>query len=149
VKSFRFPLQRVMDWRALQMRSEEEKLGALQHRLSTLVHRENELTAAELKSSLELLRLPSIGGADLQALSAYKIRMKNERAAVQAGRKQCEQQVAEQRKRLLKARRDFRVLEKLKENKFKTWTYQSDREIENLAAEAYIAKWARAEDEQS
>jgi hypothetical protein len=53
----------------------------------------------------------------------------------------------EQRKRLLQARRDHTVLEKLKEKRLRTWSYLSDREIEETAAEAYISKWARNESE--
>jgi flagellar export protein FliJ len=147
VKSFKFPLQRVFDWRGLQMRTEEEKLGALHHRLTTLVHRENALLAAELKSSLGLLKLPSISGADLQSLAAFQLRMKSERAALKAGRALCEKQVAEQRSRLLKARLDFRVLEKLRAKRWKEWLYLADRETEDVAAEAYLSKWARSEDE--
>src|SRR5713101_6439552 len=105
MKSFRFPLQRVLDWRALSLRTEEEKLGGLQHKLASFQHRENALTAAQLKSELGLLGLPSIDGSDLQAL------------------------------------KDYRVLEKLKEKRLRTWTYLSDRELENIAAESYISNW--------
>jgi hypothetical protein len=127
------------------MRSEEEKLAALQHQLSALVHRENALTAAELKSEMELLKLPAIHGFDLQALSSYQVRVRGERATLQAGRVQCEKQIAEQRKQLLKARKEFRVLEKLKEKRFKGWIYLNDREIEDNAAEAYISRWTQSE----
>jgi flagellar export protein FliJ len=125
------------------MRTEEEKLSALQHRLATLIHRENALTAAELTTSLNVRKLASISGADLQALAAYQVKIKAERASLRAGRLQCEKQVAEQRTRLLKARRDYRVLEKLREKRWKEWQYVADREIEDVAAEAYLAKWAR------
>lgn len=138
----------MLDWRTLQMRTEEEKLAGLQHSLSALVHRDNALTAAELKIELGLLKLPSIPGVDLQALAAYQERMKTERAVLKAQRVQCEAQIAEQRKRLLKSRRDFRVLEKLKERRWKSWTYLTDREIETTAAEAYISRWIRSELEQ-
>lgn len=145
MKTFRFPLQRVLEWRALQMRTEEEKLAGLQHQLSALVHRENALTAAELKSGMELMKLPTIRGFDLQALAAYQVRVKSERLKLQAGRLQCEKQIAEQRKNLLKARKEFRVLEKLKEKRFKGWLYLNDREIEDNAAEAYISRWTQSE----
>jgi len=46
VKSFKFSLQRVLDWRALQMRTEEEKLAMLQRKLAALAQREQSLTAA-------------------------------------------------------------------------------------------------------
>jgi hypothetical protein len=148
VKSFHFPLQRVLDWRALQMRSEEEKLAGLQHSLSALVHSENALVASELKTQLGLLKLEWISGPDLQALAAYQSRIKTERATLKAKRLQCETHIVEQRKRLLKARRDFRVLEKLKEGRWKSWTYLTEREIEATAAESYISRWIRSELEQ-
>lgn len=130
------------------MRGEEEKLAALQHALSALAHRENALTAAELKTELGLLKLPAISGPELQALAAFQKEMKTQRVALKARRVQCEAQIQEQRKRLLKARRDFRVLEKLKEQRWKSWTYLTEREIEATAAEAYISKWIRSELEQ-
>ena len=143
MKRFVFPLQRVMDWRTLQVRAEEEKLANLQQQAEALALRENALTAAELNSEIELLKRPSIEGADLQALSLFQNRVHQERANLQKKRQQVEVQVVEQRKRLLKARRDVRVIEKLKENRLRDWTYLSDRETENTAAESFLAKWAR------
>jgi len=143
MRRFVFPLQRVMDWRTLQVRSEEEKLANLQQQAEALALKETALTAAVLNSEIELLRRPSIEGSDLQALSLFQERVHKERANLQVRRTQFEVQVVEQRKRLLKARRDVRVLEKLKESRLRTWTYLSDRETENTAAESFLAKWAR------
>jgi flagellar export protein FliJ len=147
MKSFRFSLQRVLDWRTLQMRQQEEKLGALQNTLAGIVYRENELMAAQVRSESSLLGLTSIDGSDLRALAAFQLRMQSERASLKAARSQCEAQVVEQRKLLLKARRDYRVLEKLKERRFRAWSYLSDRETEETAAEAYISRWVRTESE--
>ncbi len=47
--------------------------------------------------------------------------------------------------KLLKARKDHRILEKLKETRYKNWVYLNEREIESTAAEAYLSKWARLE----
>ena len=143
MRRFVFPLQRVMDWRTLQVRSEEEKLANLQQQAEALALKETALTAAVLNSEIELLKRPSIEGSDLQALSLFQERVHKERANLQVRRKQFEVQVVEQRKRLLKARRDVRVLEKLKDSRLRTWTYLSDRETENTAAESFLAKWAR------
>src|SRR4029077_1007221 len=130
MKSFQFPLQRVLDWRALRMRAEEEKLASLQQKLAAVVHRETVLTAAELRSETGLMEMPAIDGADLRALAAYQLRLRKERAALKAERTQCEALIADQRQRLLKARRDCRGLEKLKEKRKRMWTVQFDREIE-------------------
>lgn len=144
MKSFRFPLQRVLDWRSLQLRTEEEKLAGLQQKLASLIQREKALTVAQLKSESAVLGSPSIEGSDLRALAGFQVRIKSERAMLKANRTQCEMQVAEQRKRLLKARKDCRVLEQLKEKQHKEWWYLGQREVEETAADSYISNWLRS-----
>jgi flagellar export protein FliJ len=143
VKAFRFPLQRVQDLRALQLRAEEEKLAVLQLKLASLIQRENALTETLGKFRLNLLASPSILGSDLQALAACQVRIRNEQKSLRESRAGCETLLADQRQRLLKARINYRVLEKLKEKRWKEWSYLSDREVEDTASEAYTAKWPR------
>lgn len=144
MKSFRFPLQRVLDWRSLQLRTEEEKLAGLQQKLASLIQRDKALTAAQSKSESAVLGSPTIKGSDLRALAGFQLRIKSERETLKVSQTQCEAQVAEQRKRLLKARKDFRVLEQLKEKRHKEWSYLGDREVEDTAAESYISNWLRS-----
>ncbi len=144
MKSFQFPLQRVLDWRSLQLRTEEEKLAGLQRKLAVLAHKENALTAAQLRSESAVLGVPSIPGFALRALAEFEIRVKGEHAALKASRIQCERQIADQRERSLKARKDCRVLEKLKERRHSEWLQLGEREIEDTAAESYISSWLRS-----
>jgi flagellar export protein FliJ len=144
MKSFRFPLQRVLDWRGVQLRTEEEKLAGLQQKLASLVHRENALNAAQLRSASALLASPTLHGSDLRALAGFQIRIQREHATLKASRMQCEAHIAEQRKRLLKARKDCRVLEQLKGKRHRAWSYAGDREVEETAAESYISNWLRS-----
>jgi flagellar export protein FliJ len=145
MKTFRFPLERVLDWRQLQMRAEEEKLAVLQQHLEMLNRRANALTAAELKSKLSVLKAPSVQGSDLHALTAFQAQVKKERAALAVETLQCERRVSVQRARLLKAQKDLRVLEKLRERRMADWTYSYNREVENAAADAHISKLVRGE----
>jgi len=145
VKTFKFPLQRVLDWRALQLRAEEEKLATLQNKLAAIVAREKALFEAELQTEIELAKSDTLTGMDLQRFAAFQLRVRSESESLKASRIQCDAQIVEQRKRLLKARKEVRVLEKLKEKRFEAWTYLNDREVETIAAEAYISKWARSE----
>ena len=78
--------------------------------------------------------------------SSYESRA--EQIALSVSRTQCEAQIAEQLKRLLKARKDCRVLEQLKEKRHKAWSYLGDREVEDTAAESYISSWLRSNAEQ-
>jgi flagellar export protein FliJ len=144
MKAFQFPLQRVLEYRELQMRTEEEKLSTIQNQLAEVLHRENALTAAQLNAEMNLLGRPLVEASEFRALSAFQLRIRSEKVSLLAARKNLEIQIAEQRKRLLKARKDCKVLENLKERRKKAWTYLSDREIENTAAESYISNWARS-----
>lgn len=145
MKTFNFPLQRVLDWRSIQMRTEEEKLAGLQYKLASIIARDKALTEAELETETDLAKSPTLNGMDLQRFAAFQLRVRSERASLQASRIQCDAQIIEQRKRLLKARKEARVLEKLREKRLEAWTYLNDREVETIAAEAYISRWARTE----
>lgn len=144
MKSFHFSLQRVLEYRALQMRAEEEKLSAIQNQIAEVLHRENALTAAQLTAEMNLLAQTLVEASEFRSLSAFQLRIRSEKISLLAARKSLEVNIAEQRKRLLKARKDCKILENLKDRRKKAWTYLSDREIENTAAESYISNWARS-----
>ena len=147
MKSFHFPLQRVLEYRELQMRAEEEKLSTIQNQLAEVLHRENALTAAQLKAEMNVLGLPVVESADFRALSAFQLHIRSEKVSLLAARANLDSKIAEQRRRLLKVRKDCKILQNLKERRKKDWTYLSDREIENTAAESYISNWARSNGE--
>jgi len=44
---------------------------------------------------------------------------------------------------VLRARRDVRVIEKLRERRLAEWQAEADRELEGLAAEVFLARWGR------
>ncbi len=138
---FRFSLQRVLEWRAVQLRAEEEKLSGLQQQLNALIARDKELVMTVLKSEMELRARPVIPGPELTALTGFRQRVQNQRRALRQSCARLEREIDEQRKRLLKARQEHRVLEKLREKRRAEWVYLYDREIENLAAEVYLAQW--------
>ena len=144
MKAFQFPLQRVLEWRALQVRAEEEKLSSIQNKLAEVLHRENALIAAQLNAEMTLRGRAIVEGSEFRALSAFQLRVRTERISLAAKRTTYETQIAEQRKHLLKARKDCKILENLKDRRKKAWTYLSDRELENTAAESYISTWVRS-----
>jgi flagellar export protein FliJ len=145
MKTFRFPLEKVLDWRQLQMRTEEERLAALQNQSEGLTRKIDALTTAELNSKMSLLGAGSVQGSDLHALMAFQTRIKKERTSLAAEKLQCERRIAAQRGRLLKARKDARILEKLRERRLDAWTYEFDRELDEAAADAHISRLIRGE----
>ena len=143
MKIFRFPLQRVLEWRALQLRVEEEKLAGLQQQLASLLELREKLAAERNRSESHLFASGTAAGSDLQSWALYQARLAKQQELLKTHLAQCEKLVLEQRQRLLKARTDHRVLEKLKERRWRQWVYLNDRELEETAAEVYQAKWPR------
>jgi flagellar FliJ protein len=143
MKIFRFPLQRVLEWRALQLRVEEEKLAGLQQQLASLLQMREKLAAERNRSQSHLFASGTAAGSDLQTWALYQARLVKQQELVKTQLLQCEKLTLEQRQRLLKARTDHRVLERLKERRWRQWIYLNDRELEDSAAEAYLSKWSR------
>jgi len=143
MKIFRFPLQRVLEWRALQLRVEEEKLAGLQHQLTSLLQLREKLSAERTRSQSQLFVSGTAAGSDLQSWALYQARLLKQQELLKARLLQCEKLTLEQRQRLLKARTDHRVLERLKERRWRQWVYLNDRELEDTAAEVYLSKWNR------
>jgi flagellar export protein FliJ len=144
MKAFRFPLQRVLEWRALQMRAQEEKLATLQVKLGEVLHRENALVMTELNAEMNVLRQPAVKGSEFRALASFQVRLRSERLTLQKSRRLLEGQIDEQRKLLIKARKECKTVENLKEKRMQQWSYLHDRELENTAAESYISSWVRS-----
>jgi flagellar protein FliJ len=143
VKIFRFPLQRVLEWRALQLRVEEEKLAGLQQHHASLLQLGEKLAAERNRSQAQLFSSGTAVGSDLQSWALYQARLVKQQEILKIQLAQCEKLTLEQRQRLLKARTDHRVLEKLKERRWRQWVYLNDRELEDTAAEVYLSKWSR------
>ena len=143
MKTFRFPLQRVLEWRALQLRVEEEKLAGLQQQLASLLQLREKLASARNRSESHLFSSGAAAGSELQSWALYQARLAKQQELLKAQLLQCENLILEQRQRLLKARTDHRVLERLKERRWRQWVYLNDREVEDTAAEVYLSKWGR------
>ena len=147
MKTFRFPLQRVLEWRALQLRVEEEKLAGLQQQLTSLLQLREQLSSERNRSQSVLFSSGTAAGSDLQSWALYQARLVKQQELVKTQLVQCEKLILEQRQRLLKARTDHRVLERLKERRWRQWVYLNDRELEDTAAEVYLSKWSRDDSE--
>jgi len=147
MKAFRFPLQRVLEWRALQLRVEEEKLAGLQQQLATLLQAREQLASARNRSEPNLFASGAAAGSDLQSWALYQARLAKQGEVLKTRMAQCEKSILEQRQKLLKARTDHRVLEHLKERRWRQWVYLNDREMEDTATEVYLAKWGREDAE--
>ena len=111
--------------------------------LAALDHARAELEAGVVRTECEVRRWDPVAGGDLAALGTYRIRVRSEEARLAAKRSDCARAVAAQQASMLEARRRFRLLERLKERRLAEWTAARDREVDEVAAESYLAQWGR------
>ena len=84
----------------------------------------------------------AIPSRDFVALGLYRLQAKKRELELQAARDRCQAEVEEQQVKLRAAQRKLRLLEKLRERRVAEYVYAEARELEELAADAFFAKWA-------
>jgi exonuclease VII small subunit len=145
MKRFTFRLERILEWRRSRM---EEEQHALERLFAELAHLETEQARLEaaLKQARDGVRQAAACGQALEAealvaLENFSRRIAGEQRTLAERRTQTERKISEQRARLLAARRDFRVIDKLRERAYRTWERDCARALEALATETYLARW--------
>lgn len=141
MKKFAFPLGRVMDWRHTQARIEESKLERLYGELRGIDARESALKAERAKAQAALLKASSVTGAELATLDNFRRFTVAEHTRLEKLRADCSARIAAQIQAVASKRRNVRLLERLKQQRFKTWEQEYGREIDAQADETYLAKW--------
>ena len=139
MKAFRFPLERALDWRRVQLELEENRFQRQAAVLAELDRIRAELEAAALGAELQVRAWTPLSGRDLSSLSGFRRHVENEERTLAARRAQSQRELAEQEARMLEARRRCRLLEKLRERQWAEWQAAGDRELEQFATESFLA----------
>jgi len=143
MKKFNFPLDRVLDWRRSQARMEESKLEQIYGELRRLEIREKSLLEERARSQKHLATIPAASSEELAAFDSFHGHLREECLRLDNQRNECRTRIDAQIQIVTLRRRDVRLLEKLKEKQHGNWTAEFNREIEQQAAEAALAKWSR------
>jgi flagellar export protein FliJ len=143
MKNFNFRLDRVMDWRRTQTCIEQAKLEQLFSELQSIDAREDALLAQRTESEQELLTESAATGFELATLDAFRQFTVAERSRLSTKRRDCGKRIALQMQVVAGKRRDVRLLEKLREQRLKSWQAELGRDVDRQADEAYLARWPR------
>lgn len=139
--SFRFPLKRVLDWRNTQLELEEAKYKQQAASLAELDRTRAEIEAEGIRAEIQVREWSPVTSGDLSALATFRVRVKSREAQIAAKRVECAHKLAEQQKVMLEARRRCKLLERLEERRLAEWRAARDKELDELAAESFLAKW--------
>jgi hypothetical protein len=136
---FRFRLARVLSWYGKQCDLEESRLHVRAAAVLETAGQIARLQAARAALENEMIRSAAPRPPDLTALELYRDRSKRDEVLLQKEFLQRQRALAEQRAVLEAARRRFRLLEKLRERRLSEHVYEADKELEELAADAFRA----------
>ncbi len=143
MKAFRFPLEKALDWRRIQLELEEVRYKQQVGEVAGLDCQRAEVEASGIRAEIQVREWRPIAAGDLTALGEFRLHVKARESAIARQRFEAAQKLAEQQKLMLEARRRCRLLERLKERRLAEWTVARDHEVEETAAESYLARWSR------
>lgn len=149
MKSFEFPLERILRWRAAQRAREEAKLKTLVGEQVNIQRQLQTLREEKRRVETSVADLNSLQGFDLRTLHGYRIRATDEQHRLMELLRRKDDQIAAQQRVYREAKRQCRLLEELKERRLTTWKYELGRELEEIAADSFTAKRSRETREQS
>ena len=139
MKKFEFRLDSALRFRQTQLQLERVKLQSLleeQQRLTRDLH----VLAEERKSAVSGLQsLPELQAFDLRSISAYLVGAEIRATQLQEQLTKRKVLANQQRERVMDAELQVRLLEKLREKKKTEWQIAFDKDLENNAAEAWLA----------
>lgn len=143
MKTFQFPLQKALDWRRTQLQLAEVHVQQQLAALANLDQARAELEAIGHRTEIEVRQFRPLAGGDLSALGGFRLHVKARDKEIAGKRALCEKELAVRQTAMLEARRRCRLLERLKERRWAEWQSARDRELEDSAADSYLAQWTR------
>jgi len=142
MQNFRFRLEKVLEWYTRQYELEERRLTLLLAALADAKAAIASLQAERLSIESDMLSRKAIPARDFVALGLYRLGAHKRELELNGVRDRCQAEVEAQRIKLRAAERRVRLIEKLRERRVAEYVYAETRELEELAADAFFAKWA-------
>jgi flagellar export protein FliJ len=142
MKSFQFPLDKALDWRRTELRMAEARVEQQLTALTSIDQARAELDATGHRTEVEVRRFEPLAGGDLGALGAFRLAIRVRGRELAAKRVESQKELATRQAAMMEARRRFRLLEKLKERRHAEWQSAANRELDEMAADSYLAQWA-------
>ncbi len=143
MKKFRFPLDRLLNYRRSRLSEQQAALDRLLAGKTALEARRAALEREERLVMDALRRMPVLGAENLLAADGFRRFAALESARLLEEIRQFASRIEAQRAAVVEARREVEVLERLREKRLNAWRQEVDRETEQQIAELVIARWRR------
>ena len=143
MRSFHFRLDRVLDWYGNQYHLEQARLATAMLALEKAQQQLARFHAECLAVERDILSRREISARDFSALGLFRLRAKKVELELMQATQRAETIVRDQMQRVQDAQRRVRLLEKLRDRRRTEHRYLEEKELEEMAAEAFLAKWDR------
>jgi flagellar export protein FliJ len=143
MKKFEFRLQRVLDWRHLQLNGAEARLGEVRQQLRDIDLRLFALREDRISSENMLREGEVVHGAQVASLDQYLRAITSTEIGLLRTLRELEQKLTEALATVAVRRREHRLVEILKERGRHEWHQAFDRELEQIAADSYRSRWVQ------
>lgn len=141
MQRFRFTLERVRQWRREQAEIEEGALGKLVARRQSLIDRMGLLQRERSEGDAALVRCTTVQAQELAAVESARQWFKIEATRLVLQVRETDKQIELQRARVVQARRNYELLQRLKDRALHKWQQEADRELDQLAADVFLSQW--------
>lgn len=143
MERFRFALSRALEWYEKEFQLEENRLADCHMAVSKAQQTLAQVRALRLHTEQALIGCSSIAAGDLRALEQFRRRSLSDEKRLSAECAATQNKLDAQIITVKLAQRKVRLLEKLRERRQTEHTYAANRELEQLAADTYLAKFNR------
>jgi flagellar export protein FliJ len=141
VRAFRFPLDRALHIRRAQSGIEQARLQRLLHDREQVERQAAQTLADSAAIRIALTAQPLLASSEISTIPDYQRGARVNLDRLDHRRQQLQQRIQEQKKALAEAERKVKLLEKLRARRFAEWEAQIQKELDNFAADAYLARW--------
>jgi len=137
MKRFSFSLDRVRVWRQEQIQMEDMRLANLRVSLHAILEERKHVLAERSQAEASTDRgCP----AEMIQLAHFRQHLAQREQAIATREKEQRSLLEAQRARLLEVRRQYELLQQLRQKQFVAWRAASDKEQEDFAAELFLAR---------
>jgi hypothetical protein len=145
VITFKFRLQRVLDFRRAQFQIAEAACQRATAQLHAVQARNAALASRKSDTKRAFSHLSEVAGRELSPLTGWYEWTLTEQGRLMNLERAAAQELCKRRDALVEAQRKVRLLEKLEKDRRIEWQAAFDREIEELAADSTNSRYTRGE----
>jgi flagellar export protein FliJ len=121
-------------------KQELERLFGVRAQIRSAIH-SLDSESRDLSARFELAS--AIPASDLAQVAEYSRHLQRRKEQLHTEAAQCDDGIGAQRQRCIDADRQYKLLSKYKDRQFGEWRREFERELNQLAAESHLSRWAR------